>query len=342
MDNNSDNTTCKNCDKSFSTKYTLKKHIETKICENHKPGEFLCLSNRCDFKTLKKFDLHRHLKICKYVEIDEAVNQCNIENQKIIFNKDNEINELKCEIQLLNSKYTREISEIRQEYEQTKIKERDHIHMEHSKEILRIKEECMEKEQERMTSLLEKVMSKPVITQNNTTTTIKGNNNNLQNILASKELYDKQTDPERIKSIDHSIVEKHFWLGQKGIARFCVDQIVKTTDEDGSNKMLLCCTDPSRKRFKYVDGENQVVEDIDARHFINMVSAPIVTVCREVYDGVVKKIEDDMKETTDAFDLNLLENKTNVAQQKFLEINNIGDHSRNSEYKHEMTILLKK
>jgi hypothetical protein len=293
--------TCEKCNKTFANKYTLKTHIEANTCGNNK-SETNCSSSKCDYKSVKKSDLQKHIKTCKYVEIDMIVNNIQQEHRKEIEN----------------------------------------IRLEHSKEILRIKEECMEKEQERMTSLLEKVMTKPVITQNNTTTTIKGNNNNLQNILASKELYDKQTDPERIKSIDHSIVEKHFWLGQKGIARFCVDQIVKTTDEDGSDKMLLCCTDPSRKRFKYVDGENQVVEDIDARHFINTVSAPIVTVCREVYDGVVKKIEDDMKETTDAFDLNLLENKTNVAQQKFLEINNIGDHSRNSEYKHEMTILLKK
>jgi hypothetical protein len=295
-------TTCEKCNKTFANKYTLKKHIETNTCGGNNNFETNCTSSKCDYKTLKKSDLQKHIKICKHVEIDMIVNNIQQEHKKEIEN----------------------------------------IRLEHSKEILRIKEECMEKEQERMTSLLEKVMSKPVITQHNTTTTIKGNNNNLQNILASKELYDKQTNPERIKSIDHSIVEKHFWLGQKGIARFCVDHIVKTTDEDGSDKMLLCCTDPSRKRFKYVDGDNQVVEDIDARHFINTVSVPIVTACREVYDGVVKKIEDDMKETTDAFDLNLLENKTNVAQQKFLEINNIGDHSRNSEYKHEMTILLKK
>jgi hypothetical protein len=294
-------TTCEKCNKTFANKYTLKKHIETNTCGNNN-FETNCTSSKCDYKSLKKSDLQKHIKICKYVEIDMIVSNIQQEHKK-------------------------EIENIRLDYE---------------KQILRIKEECMEKEQERMTSLLEKMMSKPVITQNNTTTTIKGNNNNLQNILASKELYDKQTDPERIKAIDHSIVEKHFWLGQKGIARFCVDHIVKTTDGDGSDKMLLCCTDPSRKRFKYVDGDNQVVEDIDARHFINTVSVPIVSACREVYDGVVKKIEDDMKETTDAFDLNLLENKTNVAQQKFLEINNIGDHSRNSEYKHEMTILLKK
>jgi hypothetical protein len=81
---------------------------------------------------------------------------------------------------------------------------------------------------------------------------------------------------------------------------------------------------------------------MEARHFINLVSVPIKTVCRDVYDNIVRKIEEDKKETTDAFDLDLLENKTTIAQKKLLEINDMGDHTRNSEYKNEMSILLNK
>ena len=270
----------------------------------------LCISIRCDYKTHKNSDLQKHVKSCKFVEIDNIIKTIHIENEMMLSIKDERIKQLEYSLQ------------------------------EKDKEI-----ERMEKEQERLASLFEKAITKPAVmnnTTNNTTTTIRGSNNNLQSFLASPELYEKQVDPERIKSINQSDVERHFWLGQKGIARFCVDHIVNTTDEDGNSKMLLCCTDSSRKRFKYVDADNHVVDDIEARHFIDTVSAPIVTVCRKVYDNVVKKIEDDMKETKDAFDLNLLENKTNIAQQKFLEINNIGDHNRNSEYKNEMSILLKK
>ena len=335
--------TCENCNKTFSTKYTLKKHTETQKCNSD--SEYTCTSSKCDYKTLRHSDLKKHIKTCKIIEVETI-----LYNNQQEHKKQYEQLRIEYENQLRIEEYEKQIAQLRVEHEKQIVQ----LHTEYKKQIeeykkqidhLHVKEEYMEKEQERMTSLLEKAMTKPLITQNtttNTNTTIKGNINNLQNILAPNDLYEKQVDPDRIKSIDHSIIEKHFWLGQKGIARFCVDHIIKTTDDDGNNKLLLCCTDPSRKRFKYVDADNQVTEDIDARHFINMVSEPIVTVCREVYDDVVKKIEDDKKETTDAFDLNFLENKTTVAQKKFLEINNIGDHNRNSDYKNEMSILLKK
>ncbi len=74
------------------------------------------------------------------------------------------------------------------------------------------------KENSRLSTLIEKIVTRPNIINNNTN--IKGNNNNLNSILASYDLYEKQVNPERIKSIDHSLIENHFWLGQKGIARF--------------------------------------------------------------------------------------------------------------------------
>jgi hypothetical protein len=308
---------CEKCNKSFSTKYTLKTHKDTQICNNK--TETCCLSSKCDYKSIKNSDLQKHIKICKYVEIDRIHQQ---------YSKT---------IDRLQTEHNREIVHLQTEH----TKEMDQLRVEHLQDILHIKEAHAEQSQERMTSLLEKAISRPNVTHT-TNTNIRGNNNNLQNILAPKELYERQVDPDRIKSIDHSVVEKHFWLGQKGMARFCVDHIAKTIDENGNSKLLLCCTDPSRKRFKYVDGNNEVVDDIDARHFIDTVSPPIVKACREVYDDVVKRIETDRHKTKDAFDLNLLDNRENVAQRKFLEINDIGDHTRNTEYKSEMTILLKK
>jgi hypothetical protein len=331
MDEKTENI-CGRCSKTFVTKYTLKKHIDSHICDQKNQvqkvkktkDDHTCISKRCQYKTPSNSDMQKHLKTCKYIETDNIILQ-------IIHESDYKMNEFKIQ-------YEKQIEQLRQDYE--KQIEQLRVDVDQSKEMLQFQKECMEKEQERMASLLEKALTKPNITTN-TTTNIKGNHNNLQNILASPELYEKQVDPDRIKAIDHSIIEKHFWLGQKGIARFCVDHIVKTSEQDGS-KLLLCCTDPSRKRFKYIDATNQIVEDMEARHFINLVSVPIKTVCRDVFDNIVRKIEEDKKDTTDAFDLDLLENKTNIAQQKLLEINDMGDHTRNSEYKTEMSILLNK
>jgi hypothetical protein len=300
---------CERCKKSFATKYTLKNHLESKICENRNDS-VLCISLKCSYKALSRSDLQKHLKICKYIEIDLIVNKLTEEHKKEI------------------ETYNKKIEELNKEHKTV---------IDHLNNIINIKEEYIKNDNERMLSLLEKMISKPIITtNNNTTNNIKGNNNNLQSILANSDLYKKQVDPERIKNIDHEIIEEHFWHGQKGIARLCVDHIIKTSEDDG-NKYLLRCTDPSRKRFKYIDTTNKIAEDMEARNFISLVSVPIKTVCRDVYDRIVKKLEDDRKDTDDIY---FVESKTIMAHQKFSEINDIADHSRNSEYKNEMSVLL--
>jgi hypothetical protein len=300
---------CEKCNKTFSNKYTLKNHSESKICERKTNCNssmptipIKCSSTRCKYQTQSRSDIQKHLKTCKYIEIDSIVYEINKEHKK-------EIENYQIEIGNLNK--------------------------EHKKEI-----EIFSKDIERMTLLLEKAICKPIFsTTNNTTNNIRGNNNNLQNILANPDLYKKQVDPDRIKNINHEIIEEHFWLGQKGLARLCVDHIIKTSEQDG-NKYLLRCTDPSRKRFKYIDTTNKIAEDMEARNFISLVSIPIKTVCRDIYDKIVKKLDDDKKDTSDVFDLDFLDSKTTMAHQKFSEINDITDHSRNSEYKNEMSILL--
>jgi hypothetical protein len=322
---------CEKCNKIFSSKYTLKKHMET----NKKCAllELKCTSERCNFITHQKDEYQSHIEDCQHVKIDEMI-------QSIISEKDNQILELQS---LLAQKdaYIKE-QDIEMEKKDNILLELDEKMNDLTKEVecIKVEKSCIEKENQRLTILLEKMMDKPVITNNTmNTTNIKGNQL-IQNVLASSDVYSKQTNSERIRSIPHKIIEKHFWLGQKGIARFCLNYIVKSADADGAEKMILCCTDPSRKRFKYFNASNKIVEDIEARHFTDLISIPIKTVCREVYDNIIKKIEEDKKETTDIFDLDLLETRISIAQQKFLEINNIGDNQRNSEYKNELSILL--
>jgi hypothetical protein len=320
---------CSKCNKIFATKYTLNTHIRTNVCARDESAPTTCLSSRCNYQTTNKYDLQKHIKTCKYIEIDLEIEKIQQQHQTEIYN--------------LANNYQREIGKLNSELAM--------LRKDHTNDILRTKNECMDSEHERLTSLLEKAIATPTILTNNTSNTmntltntstnIKGNNNNLQNILAPHELYEKQVDAERIQSIDPSIIEKHFWFGQKGMAKFCVEHIAKVKDNQGNEKMLLCCTDPSRKRFKYYDESNQIVEDMDARHFIGQVSTPIKTVCRDVYDSIMKKIEAERENTTDN-DAFFLANKTTIAQQKLFEINNISDNNRNSEYKQEMTILLNK
>ena len=63
---------CPNCEKSFSTKYTLKKHNDTGACKKNEIA-LTCSSQKCEYKTFKKSDLQRHIKTCKYIEIDKIL-----------------------------------------------------------------------------------------------------------------------------------------------------------------------------------------------------------------------------------------------------------------------------
>lgn len=130
-------------------------------------------------------------------------------------------------------KYKCDIDQLQKTCEKNKFDVVEQLEKAHEKEIA-----YLMNNQKRINSLLEKVVSKPMITNN---TSIKGNNNSsvnhLQTVLASHDLYNKQTDPERIKTIDPLVIEKHFWAGQKGIARLSVRDIINVV-EDGDEKLI--------------------------------------------------------------------------------------------------------
>jgi transposase-like protein len=162
--------------------------------------------------------------------------------------------------------------------------------------------------------------------------TTKNITNNI--LLADYETFQKYTDKERIKSIAKEVnMENYFWGGQKGIANFCNDNIIKT-----DKNPLLICTDPSRYRFKHLDEKGQIIEDIDARNFTYKVAEPIKEVVEEVHDGIQKDIEEKMKNKES--DKAYLEAKRTQALEKFIIIRDIDDYQRNTEYKKEMSKLL--
>ena len=130
---------CERCKKSFATKYTLKNHLESKICENRNDS-VLCISLKCSYKALSRSDLQKHLKICKYIETDLIVNKLTEEHKKEI------------------ETYNKKIEELNKEHKTV---------IDHLNNIINIKEEYIKNDNERMLSLLEKMISKPIITTNN-------------------------------------------------------------------------------------------------------------------------------------------------------------------------------
>jgi hypothetical protein len=253
---------CPFCAKSFATKYTLAKHINSnKACN-----------------------------LAKTIHDEE---------QKRV---DSEIERKQQEIHNLIQKYETEIREMKTAYEtRIAIQEND----------LRGKEKQIEDL---------KVIVDKAIAKTGNVTNIKNSNVNVMNILSEK--YEGRTEHDFVLEVAREKFEPYFWDGQRGLANFCVDHIIRTKD----GKMILCCTDPTRKRFKYLDAQGDMKEDIEARLFTEKMSIPIAIVCEEVYEKIRAEIDDSMKR--------------DMADLKFLELIGFKNSSTNTEYRQELCTLL--
>jgi hypothetical protein len=74
------------------------------------------------------------------------------------------------------------------------------------------------------------------------------------------------TSKESLKNkINDNYKLDYIFSGQKGIAKFAIDHILK--DEEGNLKYV--CTDPSRHIFKYKDSTGEMRKDIEAKKLTN-------------------------------------------------------------------------
>lgn len=164
-------------------------------------------------------------------------------------------------------------------------------------------------------------------------TTVRGDQN-IQNILSDYSAYKEYTSYDRIFSIakdDKDFDKKYFDKGQAGIAQFVCDRIVNT--EDG--KMIICCTDPNRKRFKYQSKKNGITDDIEARHLTKKIAKPIKDVCQIVHQNIQRELD-----TTDNIDKFVIDNRREWSCEQLGQISLIDDNKRNQIYKRELSILL--
>lgn len=319
---NNKNNVCDFCKKEFKTKNTLKSHLErSKKCLSRRgkkiESTFCCI---CKHISMTKNDHEKHIKSCETLLIkgldEQKLDYIKKESEfnRIIEQKETEIKNYK----LIESK----------NLEYIKLIDQKDLEIRHYKEYIKKLEELLEKSNKTIEYLAEKAIEKPTVNTTNIKT------QNIQTVLTDSNIYDKNTEHERILDIARNKIENYFWQGQKGIAKFCLDHIVKT--EDG--KMIICCTDPSRKRFKYMNADKELSEDIEARIFTKKISVPIQLVCEEVFNNIVRKLEDE--KDTDTSDAGFLNIKKEMAWERFIEIKDINDNKKNIEYKNELCTLL--
>lgn len=298
---------CEFCNKDFISKYSLSKHQKTaKYCLEKQGLDSGFKCDSCDKTFGSKERLNEHILTLTCKKIRE--------------------------------KYTVDIKEqyedIKKENEgyKSKLLERDIQIIERDIQIKELRNML-----ENANKTIAEIAKQPkTITKNTNTTNIKGNQN-IKNVLTDNKTYEENTSRDRIISVaKENDMEQYFWKGQKGVAQFCVEHVVKTYD----GKMIICCTDPTRYRFKNIDEQNKIREDIDARNFTDKVAGPIKDVVEEVYNNIQKDIEDRIINKDDEYDSNFLSTKRTLAHEKYFQIKNIDDNENNIEYKKELSNLV--
>ena len=87
------------------------------------------------------------------------------------------------------------------------------------------------------------------------------NLNNNNKILTIQSHFDFDNTDQLKQLIEEKYYRKYLFQGQKGVAQFAADYILK----DDSGQLKYICTDPSRQIFKYKDSEGYIKKDIEAK-----------------------------------------------------------------------------
>ncbi len=241
---------CEFCKKILSTIYSLKSHQKTvKSCLQlqGKLNDDVYLScEYCDKKFTIKNNLISHYKTCK-----EKKYQSSIENKK-----DKEIQKLKDN----NDEKDKEIQRLKDEHYKILTKKeleikKDKIKMEkYKKEIDKLKEELYDMKGQlkiltKNNDCLFDIAKQPKISHTN-------------NKILSIQSHLDFSNTEYVKQlIDEKYDKKYLFQGQKGVAQFAVDYILK----DDTGQLKYVCTDPSRQIFKYKDSEGFIKKDVEAK-----------------------------------------------------------------------------
>ena len=320
---------CEKCNKQYKNKYTLKTHVSKNNCsKNTLPSiEFVC--EGCNELFDRKYNFERHLTSCIiYIKIEKHRQT----HEKVLSELRQENDKLRQE----NSKLTQDSDKLRQEicteYD-TKLKMKEELH-ESQLSMLNKQIESLNK---MIMSTLHDSINKPTLTQNHN-----HNNNHTQNIsfrdcLSKEHTVDQLSEKNMVERLRISMTEQMFYGGLRDIARLCYDCIIKLKD----GKMILCCTDVSRNKFKMYDLYGNIKEDIEARYFTDKVGKCIKVAGTEIYNCIVESIQDEQSMLTE-MDYKRKEellDKYKRTCDAYIEIINVDDPFRNSDFINELAAL---
>jgi hypothetical protein len=319
--------TCEFCKSIVSSKYILKTHLETnKSCLKLRNLEiitkFNCKGCNLYSKDRQKADLHQIS--CKEYQVfitTERFKKEIEELQSIINQKDKRIEQLEINVK-------KNIVD-HDDYIKLQVKY-DELSKQHEKTIEKLELKISQCDSFIQT-LAREGSNKPTTTNN----TI---NNTIRNHLSTTYTIDKLEPKTLEETFRKNYTEFDYYSGQKGLANFFLEKVIKTPD----GKMMICCTDTSRKKFKILDMKGNLKEDIEARVLCEKLKVPTEVVTKEMYDKIITKIDEE-RERLSRDDRSLKEkliDDSMRAQQVFIDNMNFDDVNYNQDFMHELCVLL--
>jgi len=159
------------------------------------------------------------------------------------------------------------------------------IDNEHNQEYINKLEQKVSKYETMMESLVKDSLNKSSTTHH---TTIE---NQYNAVLSQTHTIDSMDIKEVENTIRKHYTESIFTEGQKGIARMCVNYIIKAPD----GKLALCCTDPARKKFKMFELDGKLRTDYNVSNFCKIIKQPVCKLNQEICDKKIDRIQERMK-----------------------------------------------
>ena len=321
------NIICEHCQSTLSSKYVLKNHLSTnKAClaiRNAEPEKtFKCKA--CTYVTTNNQKIMIHQETCKMykvLSVKEDYQQELNKKDSIIVTLQESLKEKDC---IIN-----EYLQLKVRHEELKIRY-DELSKQHEKTIEKLELKISQCDSFIQT-LAREGSNKPTTTTNNTI-------NNIRNHLSSTYTIDK-LEPKTVEEIfrEH-YTEFDYYSGQKGLANFFLERVIKTPD----GKMMICCTDTSRKKFKILDMKGNLKEDIEARVLCEKLKVPTEVVTKEMYDKIITRIDEerDRLSRDDRSRKEKLIDDSMRAQQVFIDNMNFDDINYNQDFMHELCVLL--
>jgi hypothetical protein len=186
-------------------------------------------------------------------------------------------------------------------------------------------------------SILERLASdavnKPTVTTTNNTV-----NNNVRNILSPIYTLDSLEEKKLIENMRQNYTEQQFMKGLKGLAEYLYTHILKTPD----NKLMICCCDTSRKKFKILDIHGNLKEDIHARYLCEKLKAPVKAISDEIHNKIRETLQHKQDATPREYRAQhtKLENDFFRLGEVYINVFNFDEHEQNTTFIKELCVLL--